>query len=162
MEEKTMLKLLIITIVILVASVIGNILLYSGYMAADLCTPSKNTTKESVMPESISYLDYSGAYLEGADLSGINAYKAILAGADMRNADLHGAKFTLADLTGADLSGADLIGTKLDYSVLRGANLKDADLSYADLRGADLTNADLTGAVIEGADLRWIKGEYTR
>ncbi|WOF16460.1 pentapeptide repeat-containing protein [Methanoplanus sp. FWC-SCC4] len=166
MEEKSLLKFLIIALVLLTASVSVNILLYTNQGGDaengqnNQVEPSEKTVK--TLPESISYLDYTNAYLQGADLAKINAYKTIFINANLREADLHGAKLTLADLTGANLKNADLIGAKLDYAILVNADLEDADLSYADLRGADLTGADLRGAIIEGADLRWIKGEYLR
>ena len=163
MEERTLLKLLIIAIIILTASLIGNVLLYMGIIAANSAyiPPAASESLPSAK-ESLSYMDYSGAYFESADLSRINAYKTKFTGADMRGADLHGSTLTLSDLSGADLRDADLVGAKLDYANLRGADLRKADLSYADLRGADLTGADLTGAIIEGADITYTTGEYKR
>ncbi len=159
MEERTLLKISIIAIILLVISVTGNVLLFIGYSSAEQCTPgpSKET---GIVLEEMSYQDYSGAMMESADLSGANAYKAVFQGTDLRNADMHGGIFSLADFSGADLSGADLVGASFDYADLSGARLIKADLRFADLRGANLNGADLTGAMIEGADLRWINGTY--
>ncbi|EHQ34741.1 pentapeptide repeat-containing protein [Methanoplanus limicola] len=168
MEEKSLFKYLIIAVVLLAVSALGNIILYTSFIdeqdKALRCTVSGNTIedKKEDIPKELSYLDYSGTMMEGADLSNAAGYKAVFTGTDLRNADLHGARFTLADFSGADLSNADLIGTKFDYANLKGANLKNADLRYADLRGAELDNADLTGAIIEGADIRWVTGNYTK
>jgi hypothetical protein len=85
----------------------------------------------------------SGAYLDGADLSG-----AYLSGAYLSGAHLGGAYLDGADLSGADLSGA----------YLSGAYLSGADLSGAYLSGAYLDGADLSGAYLGGAYLRGATG----
>ncbi|UUX91913.1 pentapeptide repeat-containing protein [Methanoplanus endosymbiosus] len=168
MEEKSLFKLLIIAVALLAVSAIGNIVLYTSFIDAQDQSPIYQVSGSTVVnnnentPKELSYLDYSGTMMEGADLSNAAGYKAVFTGADLRNADLHGARFTLADFSGADLSNTDLIGVKFDYANLKGANLQDADLRYADLRGAELDNADLTGAIIEGADIRWVTGNFTR
>lgn len=162
MDERTLLKISIIAIILLAISAIGNVILFIGYNSTDQCPePSAGTEKVEEFQKELSYMDYSGVMMESADLSCANAYKAAFRGTDLRNADLHGGTFSLADFSGADLTGADLVGASFDYADLSGAILVDADLRFADLRGADLTRADLTGALIEGADLRWIKGNYT-
>ena len=163
MEERTLLKITIVTLILLVVSVIGNVLFFIEYNSADQCpaaTTSNETKEIEIVPKELSYMDYSGAMLEYADLSNANGYKAVFQGTDLRNADLHGGDFSLADFSGADLSGADLVGTSFDYADLSGVSFIGANMRYADLRGADLSGADLTNAMIEGTDLRWIKGDY--
>jgi len=82
--------------------------------------------------------DFSGANLNGADLT-----RANLNGADLTRADLNGANLTRANLTRAILYGAILYDAILTRANLYGANLTRADLNGADLNGADLT---MTGA----------------
>ena len=77
--------------------------------------------------------DFSGANLNGADLT-----RANLNGADLTRADLNGANLTRANLTRAILYGAILYD-----AILTRANLYGANLTRADLNGADLT---MTGA----------------
>lgn len=162
MEERTLLKITIISLILLAISLMGNILFFIEYNNSP--GPYVLNSGENVkidIPKDMSYQDYSGAMMENADLSHANAYKALFRGTDLRNADLHGGTFSLADFSGADLTGADLVGATLDYADLSGAYLIDSNLLHADLRGADLSGADLTGALIENADLRWIKGNFT-
>ncbi|ADN35596.1 pentapeptide repeat protein [Methanolacinia petrolearia DSM 11571] len=164
MHERTLLKVTIILLIFLIISAIGNVLFFIEYNSREVCscnTTSDDTEEVEIVLKEMSYMDYSGVMLEGADLSDANAYKAVFQGTDLRNADLHGGIFSLADFTGADLTDADLVGAAFDYADLSGAVLIGADMRYADLRGADLSGADLTDALIEGTDLRWVTGNYT-
>lgn len=79
-----------------------------------------------------------GAYLCGADLSGVELIgvylgQANLCGADLRGADLSRVYLSRAELTGANLTSADLIGANLTNLDLRGANLSKANLSGANV-----------------------------
>jgi uncharacterized protein YjbI with pentapeptide repeats len=84
-----------------------------------------------------------GAYLERANLEGVD-----LSRANLREAHLGGADLSKASLYGADLSGANLYKAHL-----RGADLSGADLREAHLEGADLCEAHLREAHLEEADL---------
>lgn len=79
----------------------------------------------------------------GCDLSNANYSGADLSGVDLWRANVSGANFRGADLSGVDLWNADL----------RGANFSGADLSYADLRLTNLRNTNLSGANLTGANL---------
>ncbi len=73
-------------------------------------------------------------------------------GADLRGANLSGTNFSGADLRGANFSGADL----------RVADLSGANLSDADLRGTDLRGTDFSGVTLENIqhndDTEWPEG----
>ena len=72
---------------------------------------------------------------------------------DFRGANLGGANLTGAYLVRANLGGANLGGVNLT-----GANLGGADLGGANLSGANLLEADLSGANLLGADLSGVIG----
>ncbi|MDV2425672.1 MULTISPECIES: pentapeptide repeat-containing protein [Corynebacterium] len=77
--------------------------------------------------------NFSGANLEGADLSNAVLIKAKFDDANLKNANLQGAILELAqlggaDLRGADLSNADLSGTPTDLSILETATLHETIL----------------------------------
>lgn len=128
-------------------------------------------------------LDFSDAYLRGANLRRANLARAILEGANLQRADLHSANLKGAELgkamlqktvfVGASMQGADLCeamlqesyfgGAELQFamlcgSMLHGANLSGAklhgaNLYYANLQGAELSRAMLYGTDLEGAKL---------
>ncbi|MEU9036487.1 pentapeptide repeat-containing protein [Streptomyces sp. NPDC048352] len=109
--------------------------------------------------EDLTELDFSGAVLDGADLSSSWAYDAKLAGARLVGTCFHRSHLNGADLSGADATGACFVRADLDDAVLRGtvldgADLVRADLYGADLRGASLRGARMLGAGLHGADLR--------
>lgn len=125
---------------------------------------------KKVPDESWAKLDFSRAYLKGADtdLSQANLIEAHLDRADLRGAvlnfaKLNGTKLNSADLRGTTLRGATLTGAKLnfaelneaklDLAKLNGATLFLATLNGADLRGAKLTGAEMTGAKLLLAEL---------
>jgi uncharacterized protein YjbI with pentapeptide repeats len=103
------------------------------------------------------YLIGPGAWLQDAQLAGVDLTGVLLGSADLRGADLSGATLRsitagFANLSGADLSEADLHGATLIVSNVQGARLVGTDLTAAQLgasnfRDVDLTDADLTGAV---------------
>jgi uncharacterized protein YjbI with pentapeptide repeats len=103
-----------------------------------------------------------GAWLQGANLSGL-----YLPRANLRDAKLDGANLSKADLYEADLRGAKLQlgdGVALNFTGelimrtgtnLSGANLERANLGeYANLRGVDLSNANLTRVNLFNADFK--------
>lgn len=75
------------------------------------------------------------------DLSGLNAFDALLRDADFRHAVLVRACFDRANLSNAHLENADV----------RDATFRDADVEGANFCGADLRGADFTGASLFGA-----------
>ena len=81
--------------------------------------------------------------LANANLSFANFTGSHMSGADLRNANLWNADFRGATLRAAKLNNANLMGVDLTGSVLW-----DIDFSNADLRGADLTGADLRNAIL--------------
>jgi len=101
--------------------------------------------------------------LSGADLHGMNLYRADFSGADLREANLSETYLVWANMRGADLRWANLSHARLGGADLRGAVLFRADLSGADLREAnlresyltwaDLSEANLSGAVVRSAVL---------
>ncbi len=122
------------------------------------------------------YLTGPGAFLNTADLIGVNLSHLLLTGADLSNADLSGANLadtdlTSVSLTGSNLGGANLTGTTL-AQVLSGtiagtpsalpAHWKltggfllgpGSDLHGADLVGLPFAGTDLVGADLSGANL---------
>jgi hypothetical protein len=92
--------------------------------------------------------DFSGIFLNNADLRHVRF--------DMAN--LSQANIGASDLSKASLWDANLHRASLSNSKLVEANLGDADLTEANLTGADLRNADLSlvkasKAILYGADL---------
>jgi uncharacterized protein YjbI with pentapeptide repeats len=89
----------------------------------------------------LSGLDLSGAYLDGARLTDACHPEARLDHADLSIANLDG-----ADVRDAQLVGADLSNASLDGAILDGAQLAGADLSGARLdRDTGLNDATLVG-----------------
>lgn len=95
---------------------------------------------------------YFRTNLEGADLSGIEGYRAKFINAQMAGADLSGADLERVDFTKADLADASFEGADLRNARLTRANLRGANLTGAQTGGADFFRADLSGAT-------WIDGE---
>ena len=75
--------------------------------------------------------------------------KLNFAGADLSWAVLSGSSFRHAYFARCKLVGVDFFA-----SDLQGADLRKADLSRADLRGVNLRSANLEGANLEAADIR--------
>jgi hypothetical protein len=102
-----------------------------------LATISANTSSRAsprypaLMPE-----NYSGQFLQGADLTGADLTGAILIRARLTGANLDRANFTDADLWGANLTRADLSGA--DFT---GAHLTNA------VRRPGISRADMDGAL---------------
>ena len=108
-------------------------------------------------------VNFSGAYLcgaqlaeadlRGANLSGVNLSEVRLYGADLRGANLSGAILTKAQLGNANLCGATLIRASLWEADLTEANLSIADLTEAKLMRANFSKANLSGANLDHAVL---------
>ena len=101
-----------------------------------------------VIPD-LTYVELSGANLEGVNLS-----QAELIGADLKDAHLVNANLSGANLEGADLGSANLFNARVDGGFLVEANLEACNLEGASLKEARLREAILTGARLRGADLR--------
>ena len=93
---------------------------------------------------SLAYLDH--ANLEGVDLDGANLDRATLTHANLKGAGLKGAVLDGANLRGATLAGANLKGASLERTDLRDADLRQTDLRWANLVGVDLKTVNLDGA----------------
>lgn len=116
---------------------------------------------------------FSGAWMPGANLRGVDATSAYFVGAgllraDMRHADFRFSQFNSADLSYAVADSADFtvatienaclvefqgIGATFRNARLRNTWFRDADLRGADFAGADLALADFSGADLRGADM---------
>lgn len=134
-------------------------------LAADCTTPAapgvdwqrcymdgRNLSRHDLSGSRLRETSFQRANLAGADLSGVDGYRArfittAMAGARLDRGIFAEADFTKADLAGASLKEADLRRTKFFRAILR-----EADLTGAKMLGADLSNADLTGA-------RWTDGQ---
>jgi hypothetical protein len=108
-------------------------------------------------------LNFRGAVLRGAELSGVHLQRADLSGANLRRAYLNGAHLEDARLAGAHLEEAELSGANLRRAYLVDAHLEDARLGvalleYARLTGAHLQRAHLRETHLDGADLRGAEG----
>ena len=101
----------------------------------------------------------SGAKLIGAFLNTAN-----LRGVDLTGAKLIGAYLSGADLTGAILDDVSLSGANLQKAIATGASFRNARMGNTELEGVDFRAADLTGAILEnlqniaGADFSMVKG----
>ena len=94
-------------------------------------------------------VDFSGAYLQHAELRGKDLTGIRLMCANLKNADLG-----RANLSGADLRGANLWGANLQYVILKKAELNRVDLRWANLNDCNLSQSILDGAHMQGAQLR--------
>ncbi|MYW08034.1 pentapeptide repeat-containing protein [Streptomyces sp. SID2563] len=97
--------------------------------------------------------DFRGADLTSGDFSGAWLIGAVLTGVELGSACLYRADLSEADLTGTNLVGADLVRAKLDRAVLRSARLDGADMVKASLHDVDASGASLRGTRIMGASL---------
>ncbi len=123
--------------------------------------------------------DLREAYLEKANLQGIDLFEANLQGAkldsaclsgvemsevNLKDAHLSGANLEYVRLLMAEISGADFVNTNLQDSILMMANLEgvnfiytkiqDVDLAFCNLQGADFSETKMLRVNLTGADLR--------
>ena len=91
-------------------------------------------------------LDLRGAWLEGANMVGLDLSRALLSQANLNEADL-----TDAILRGTQFIEAKLKGVVFAGAKMNSANLTDADLTGAEFLNADLDSVDLTRARVAGA-----------
>lgn len=71
------------------------------------------------------YARGEGAFLAGADMTGVNLKDAVLDSADLRQAVMYGANLERVRLTGANLRGADLTEAELNDADVNGADFQD-------------------------------------
>jgi uncharacterized protein YjbI with pentapeptide repeats len=101
-----------------------------------------------------------GAYLDGADMSGMHLKYVSIMNSNMDGADMSGAKLFNCSFTkirgrpkalpsGCNIFNGTLVGP--------GTLLISEDLSYQDLRGTDLSRAALWGVNLDSADLRGVR-----
>lgn len=103
--------------------------------------------KNGVILGSLRRLDLADCVLDGLDL-----YATDLSASVMPR-HVRGAWLELANLAGVDLSGRTLSGANLSGTNLSGANLSGADLTGADLTNANLRHAMLADVSLENAVL---------
>lgn len=85
--------------------------------------------------------------LGNANLSGVNASRAIF-----RGAELGSSNFAWANLVGADVSNANLLSAALFGVDLGAANLSASNLSDVNFQWANLNDADFSGATLRGTN----------
>lgn len=116
--------------------------------------------------------DFSGAKMQGINLSRTECVYSRFAGAEMSGAILkyfhipeddgsEDYSWDNVDLSAADLSHAYLWAISLRNARLIGAVFRDANLTYADLSNADLMDTDFTDAELEYANFAGAKFRYT-
>ena len=96
-------------------------------------------------------LDLAAAFLEHAQLPGLDLSRIDLPRVRMRNATVFDTKLVGANLVGTDLTLSVLARSDLTAANLTGAVLHRANLTDAVLSEANLTDADLSGAVLKKA-----------
>jgi len=94
-------------------------------------------------------LDFTGANLSHAILSGkMNALKSLIA------INLNGAKLHRTDLTNTDLTRARMRGAELIKAICECANMSSVDMTGAVLTGAIFKRTVLIGATTTNADFQ--------
>ncbi len=93
-------------------------------------------------------LRFEKCQLDGADLSGLQAPKAVF----------HSCSMQKANLAGANLDEADFVQSDLSFAEFTNAKLKMAKFTGAKVDGADFTGAAIIGAEVAGIDFSKAKG----
>lgn len=96
--------------------------------------------------------DYTGAYLERFNFSGMN-----LEGFVFEKAKLDRADFTGANLKGANFRGADIEKATFEDANLENATFENADLEETSLKGANIKNTCFKNTELEYAI--WVNGK---
>ncbi len=120
--------------------------------------PLKNLTREEVIKrysegKSLEGKNLSEADLSGLDLRGINLRKAMLQKTNFSGAILDGADLTETIAEEADFSDASVKNAEMSKGLFQKAKLKNTNLTGSNLHQALLTEADMTGANLSGAVL---------
>lgn len=108
--------------------------------------------------QTIRGVNFTGAFMEGANLRDLYIPYADFSMARLTNADLSGVFFKFTKMKGAKLTNTNLTSAylrlaNLERAKLTRANMQNAILDDANLSGSDLTGANLTGANLRGANL---------
>lgn len=101
----------------------------------------------------LSFVDFTDAYLYGANLSGSDLTSADFSGACMSEANLNGAKIDNVNFNKAYMRCATLTGAKINHSLFDGANLNEAHLSGATIFYTHMEGTRMARAVITDASL---------
>lgn len=115
---------------------------------------------------SLRQVDFTGANLSSANLTGADFGFANLSGANLIGVDLSRANLSGANLSHASLSDANLHKARLHRTCLVEADLYNtrftrAALSYANLSHANLSHANLSNAVLSVVTLAGVNLEHT-
>jgi uncharacterized protein YjbI with pentapeptide repeats len=90
--------------------------------------------------------------LTGADLAGVDGYRAKFVSANLTQASFENARLIEADFTRAQADSASFVNADLRNAKMVNATLRGADFTGARVGGADFRHADLSGAT-------WIDGK---
>lgn len=128
---------------------------------ADSNLNDANFVRSDLRGARIEGADLAGADLEKADLRGgavtTDGSFQRAQYVNFRGADLSGAKLSGSMATNADFSDAILTHANMEGADLRGAQMEGADLSGADIEGVQLSGANLKSAILMGVDLQQIR-----
>ena len=111
-------------------------------------------------------VDFRGANLQEADLSGANLRDVNFQRADLRGANIKGTQFGSAEFQGANLQGLDFTEVNMSIVNFQGADVRNAKFedigvglalaifTQAKMQGASFKNSDLYKAQFQKADLQ--------
>ncbi|WP_283138561.1 pentapeptide repeat-containing protein [Rhizohabitans arisaemae] len=120
----------------------------------------RNLTRVENLPRDLSCANFTGAKLDGVDLSQYRLERAVFKDASLKEVEMGQAQLNYADFRGADLSDADLLQAKLEHADLSGADLTRATVTQAELDDAKLVGATLHDAELGQVDAR--RADFTR
>jgi uncharacterized protein YjbI with pentapeptide repeats len=101
---------------------------------------------QATLNEIYRIVNFSGAYLENADLSKKNLDGIILCNAYLRGANFNKASLVRSNLTDSDLTFANLTHTDLSKAILTRVNFSDADFNKSIMHNSYLAEANLSNA----------------
>lgn len=97
-------------------------------------------------------IDLSDSNLAGADLSGLNFYKAKFANSDLSDADMSRSNFIEAKFKNADLSRATFFQSLFDKAIFENSNLQGVSFEGVGLDGALFVGSNVSGDQIAVAE----------
>lgn len=106
-----------------------------------------NTMREAVQLAIDNGVSLAGAWLDGHDLTGLNARKADFTGARMVGTILDACDFTLAGMDNLVANVGNARHAKFIETSMSNANLDDRDLSYTDFTDAVTTNISVVNTI---------------